>query len=218
LSIAPVEGPATETVVMPKPTDLRRVAEWTDTSVELLQELNPELRRWTTPVKATDYSLRVPMGAAARVVAQLTNVDQGDLVNLSWYTVKKGDTLLSIARKLKVNRADLADANYLSAKAKVASGQQLVIPRAPTTLLAARTEPAEVTARGKAEADVVAATATPSGPTVYRVKPGDTLSGISRQFDVSVASLKSWNNLRGNNIQVGQRLRLHPTTAVRATR
>jgi membrane-bound lytic murein transglycosylase D len=218
LSIAPVEGPASETVVMPTPTDLRRVAEWTDSSVELLQELNPELRRWTTPIRATDYSLRVPMGTAARVVAQLTDVDQADLVNLSWYTVKKGDTLLSIARKLKVNRADLADANYLSARAKVASGQQLVIPRAPTTLLAARTEPSDVTARGRAEAAVVAAASTPSAPAVYRVRAGDTLSGISRQFDVTVASIKSWNGLRGNNIQVGQRLRLHPTTAARATR
>ena len=47
---------------------------------------------------------------------------------------------------------DLADANYLSMKARVTPGQQLIIPRAPTTLLAARAdnpapEPQMATAR-----------------------------------------------------------------------
>ena len=34
------------------PVDLRRVAEWTATPVDVIQQLNPELRRWTTPVRA----------------------------------------------------------------------------------------------------------------------------------------------------------------------
>lgn len=221
LNIAPREAPASETVALPKPTDLRRVAEWTETSVEFLQELNPELRRWTTPIRANDYELRVPAGTAERIRALLTDSVESDLVNLSWYTVKKGETLLAIARKLKVNRADLAEANYLSAKARVATGQQLIIPRAPTPLLAARTETPLAPGRPDAvRASLVSSPVINSQPTTYRVKRGDTLFSISRLFDVSVASLRSWNSLRGSAIQVGQRLRLHPSaaSATRATR
>ena len=38
-------------VTVPRAIDLRRVAEWTGVSIDEIQALNPELRRWTTPVK-----------------------------------------------------------------------------------------------------------------------------------------------------------------------
>ena len=41
------------------------------------------------------------------------------LAPLNWHVVKRGETLLTIARKLKVSRADLAEANYLSTRARV---------------------------------------------------------------------------------------------------
>ncbi|MEQ1759918.1 MAG: LysM peptidoglycan-binding domain-containing protein [Vicinamibacterales bacterium] len=211
LSIVPLEAPPSETITLPKAADLRRIAEWGDTSVELLQELNPELRRWTTPVKANDYRLRVPMGTAESVLARLTESVEDDLANLSWYTVKKGETLLGIARKLRVNRADLAEANYLSAKARVNSGQQLIIPRAPATLLAVRGDgPASDKPAVQA---AVAVRSAEASPTLYRVKQGDTLYAIARLFDVSVASIRTWNSLRSTAIQVGQRLRIHPSAA-----
>ena len=40
----------------------------------------------------------------------------------------------------------------------------------------------------------------------YRVRRGDTLSKIARQYGVSVADLKQRNGLRSNTIRVGQRL------------
>jgi LysM repeat protein len=43
--------------------------------------------------------------------------------------------------------------------------------------------------------------------TIYhQVKPGETLFGISRQYGVDVKTLKGWNNLREDAIEVGQRL------------
>ncbi len=109
-----VEEPATfEKVTLPRPVDLRRVAEWTDSSIDEIQALNPELRRWTTPVRDTNYELKVPAGKADVVLARLTDAPSTDLASLKYYTVKRGDTLLLIARKLHVNKADLAEANYL---------------------------------------------------------------------------------------------------------
>ena len=44
--------PPTDTVTVTGPVDLRRVAEWAGVPVDEVQRLNPELRRWTTPVAA----------------------------------------------------------------------------------------------------------------------------------------------------------------------
>ena len=212
MEIQPVDMPKSERVTLPVAVDLRRIAEWIDTPVQVLQDLNPELRRWTTPVRAKDYELKVPEGMGDLVRAQLTLTGPEDLASLNWHTVRKGETLLTIARKLKVNRTDLAEANYLSTRARVLPGQRLIIPRAPTLLLATRTDnPAPVTE--SRSVDMVAASnvapraeRTEPAKLVYRVKRGDTLGSIARLYRTTVASLKTWNRLRGNAIQVGQRL------------
>ncbi len=56
--------PAYEKVTLTKPVDLRRIAEWTGTTIDEIQALNPELRRWTTPVRESHYELKVPAGTA----------------------------------------------------------------------------------------------------------------------------------------------------------
>lgn len=44
---------------------------------------------------------------------------------------------------------------------------------------------------------------------VYVVKKGDTLSSIARNKKVSVAQIKKWNNLRSDNIYIGQKLKIY---------
>ena len=204
----PIEVPLFETVTVAGAVDIRRVAEWAGASVQDIQDLNPELRRWTTPIRATEYELKVPMGAAEAINTRLTEQGGDDLAPLSHYTVKKNETLPSIAKKLGVSRSDLAEANYLSAKSKLETGQQLVIPRAPT-LLATRTE------TGGQAPDAVPATATRQvetddpparTTTTHRVAQGETLSLIAKLYGTTVAQIKELNNLRNNVIHVGQRL------------
>jgi len=47
-----------------------------------------------------------------------------------------------------------------------------------------------------------------AGGPVYKVKSGDTLSGISRKQGVSVAQIKKLNNLHSDNLKIGQVLKL----------
>ena len=213
MNITPWEEQEFEAVQVAKPVDIRRVAEWVDIPVQTIQELNPELRRWTTPVRATDYELKVPMGTSDIVRQRLAESDPTELATLNRHTVKKGETLASIAKRLKVSRADLAEANYLTVRSKVRPGQQLIIPRAPTLLLATRTEnPApdveattgDVVAVSNAQAPRVEKSA--QSKLIHRVKRGDTLFSIARLYRTTVASLKQWNQIRGNAIQIGQRL------------
>lgn len=44
----------------------------------------------------------------------------------------------------------------------------------------------------------------------YRVKSGDFLGKIANQYSVSVNNIKNWNNLKSNNLRIGQRLVIYP--------
>ena len=224
MNIQPLDAPSIETITMPKATDLRRVAEWIDIPVRDLQDLNPELRRWTTPVRMDDYELKVPSGAADVLRARLNNASPDDFASLNYLTVKTGETLVSIARRLNVSRTDLAEANYLKTTAKLTPGQQLVIPRAPALLLAARPDNNGPALESRTVDAVVAANVIEprsEGPasvkTVHRVKPGETLSSIARLYSTSVASLKQWNHISGSTIAPGQRLTIRQTADTDAT-
>jgi membrane-bound lytic murein transglycosylase D len=210
----PEEARPVDKVTLPRPVDLRRVAEWTDSSIDEIQSMNPELRRWTTPVRDTSYELKVPAGTADLVQARLEDAP-ADLASLKYYSVRKGDTLPLIARKLHVSKADLAEANYLPATARVAVGQKLMVPHEATVLMAARTDRPVPVAEARAtvaQSGQLARAAANSNRTkmMYQVKSGDTLASIARLFKTTVASIKTWNpRIPGDRVTAGQRLTVY---------
>jgi membrane-bound lytic murein transglycosylase D len=202
-----------EKVTIPQAIDLRRVAEWAGTTVDEIQTLNPELRRWTTPVKS-DYEMKVPKGTADRLTAKLADASPADFVTLKWYTAKNTDTLLTVGRKFAVSRADLAEANNLSVKARLHLGQSLIIPRQPATIVVARADrPAPTAVASRAVTSKAVAPESQAGQHVaaltYRVKQGDTLSTIAQLYDTTVAKIKSWNHLSSNTVKTGSRLKIY---------
>lgn len=203
---------AYDKVAVPRALDLRRLAEWTGTSIDDIRELNPELRRWTTPVRYPEYEVKVPAGTAERLAARLSNASPAEFGALNWHRVRPGETLTTIARKLAVNRVDLAQANHLAVKSRLRPGQDLIIPRPPATQLAARTDrstPATVASRaitGSAAFATAGRATPPSRPVVYQVRRGDTLSSIARLFDTTVERLRDLNGLSSTLIVVGERL------------
>jgi membrane-bound lytic murein transglycosylase D len=120
-----------------------------------------------------------------------------------WHTVKRGDTLTSLARKFRVSKTELAEANQLGVRTRLTPGDSLMIPRAPGPLVSARN------LRGS-ERVGVSSRASTAGPddagSVYVVRKGDTLYSIARRFGLSVDALKAANNLRANHIVPGARL------------
>jgi len=208
------EPPSFDTVTLPRPVDLRRVAEWAGTTIDEIQSLNPELRRWTTPLKDAQYELKVPSGTAAKIEARLSDAPVADLASLKWYTVKRGDTLPLIARKLHVSKTDLADANYLRVTARVNAGEKLMVPHEATALMAARTDRAVPAAEARStvgESGQLAVNANSNRiKTVYEVKRGDTFASIARLFRTSVASIKTWNpRLPDSRLVAGAKLTVY---------
>ncbi len=205
-----------ETVKVVGALDLRRVAEWTGTPVDEIERLNPELRRWTTPVRGATYELKVPVGTATGLQQRIDAAPEADRVALNWHTVRPGETLVTISRKLRVSRSDLAEANYLTVKSRVHTGEKLIIPRPPAALMASQPDRPTPTVESRPpveRASIVSTAPTTDEPDVvrrvYRVRRGDTLASIARTFAINVSSIKQWNRLRTNVINAGQRLTLY---------
>lgn len=107
----------------------------------------------------------------------------------STYTVKKGDSLASIARAHQTSTSKLQKLNDMSGQL-IYVGQKLKV-----TSTASKT----VTQAKKA---------TTTNDSSYTVKSGDSLSLIASRTGMNVASLKSLNNLSNDTIFVGQKLKL----------
>jgi membrane-bound lytic murein transglycosylase D len=56
-----------------------------------------------------------------------------------------------------------------------------------------------------------------SDRTVHTVKKGETLAAIAKKYQVSVSSLKQWNNLKKETLKVGQKLTIYTSGGPMAT-
>ncbi len=115
------------------------------------------------------------------------------------YVVKGGDTLERIASKFQVSVNQLKSWNNLSSS-RIFIGQRLVVYAEARSLQIAKGPEAASRAQNS-----------PPVPGVVKhiVRPGDTLWGIARQYNVHETDLRKWNGLRRNRIIVGQELIVH---------
>jgi membrane-bound lytic murein transglycosylase D len=185
-----------ETVVVPDALALETIAEWAQVPVEELRELNPALRRGVTPFKSS-YDLKVPVGVAATVQARLAT--HTEFLPYRFHVVKPGETLATIARKYGVTTKQLRDMNELRTS-RVRARQEIRIP------LATRPTSASAAVVASAAAKPSPAPSGGSASQLYRVRSGDTLYSIARQFDTTVDVLKRLNRLSSDRIKIGDRL------------
>jgi membrane-bound lytic murein transglycosylase D len=117
------------------------------------------------------------------------------------YTVAKGDTFSSIAKKFGVTVKQVEEANPTVQPTKMQIGQKLQIP-APAS-----------GAPGAAAAAVAPAAESSAGEKTYTVKSGDTLTKIAGEFGTTVKAIRSENGLTTDKIVVGQKLKIPAKTA-----
>lgn len=110
------------------------------------------------------------------------------------YTVESGDTLSGIAARIGVDLSTILQANNLSLSSSIFPGQTIKLSDSS----------ASTVETAAADSSEVSNSATGS----YKVKTGDTLSGIAAKYDVSVATLQNTNRLNGDDIVAGQSLQL----------
>jgi len=124
------------------------------------------------------------------------------------YTVRRGDTLSTIARRHHVRMSELVALNGLKSRNRIRVGQKLRLPsnagatRSSTRKAAYKPAPSRTAARSTPPAELPA-----SG--YYKVRRGDNLTRIAEKFGLTMTELVSMNRLKSRNrIAIGQRLRV----------
>jgi LysM repeat protein len=108
------------------------------------------------------------------------------------YSVESGDTLSRIARKNNTSVNELVSLNNIADPNFIKIGQKLILPQQQI-----QSKPADLPTEEK------------ENKNVYRVKSGDTLGKIAKQYGTSVNTLTSINNIKDPNlIIVNQELQL----------
>ncbi|MDH5298241.1 MAG: transglycosylase SLT domain-containing protein, partial [Desulfobulbaceae bacterium] len=173
---------AYDTVIVKRQTPLKAVALAYSGDLDQLRELNPHLRKGITPPYRPTYTVRVPVGQHAVVARNLPRVKSFVSTSYKIHRAAKRETLASISKRYGLSVATLAKANRLKKKSKVRAGTRLRIPEQNITYkLMSETELASYKSRK---------------PVMHTVKRGETLSHIADRYNVSVAQLISWNNLK----------------------
>jgi len=180
-------------VTVTTPTDLRLVAELIDRPVKELEKLNPSLLSWATPMNQKQFVINLPHGTKNLFEERIAEVPPSKRVWWRALKVKRGETLAAIARKYRITRVALLDANHLSPGENPEIGEYLIIP------LPRGRQP--FYRRGLYYR--------------YRIRRGDTLGAIAERFHVSVVSLRRWNHLRSTVIVAGRTLQVFGRVAVR---
>jgi len=170
------------------------IAKRFDVSLARLEEHNQFQLKRGKLVRA--QTILVPV--RGRGVAAAQSDAAATTASASRHQVERGDTLFGVARRYSLSVAQLTQANP-GLDGGLKAGQTLRLPlneqaaRQPEAVRHVAFNPLP----GK-----------PAGPVHYTVKRGDSLHAIAQRFDVSLADLKTWNPVFGNDsvIRAGQQI------------
>jgi len=222
-------------VLVKKRVHLQTISKTTGISYQDLRKLNPELRRNIIPSQKGGYPLKVPMGTRSLVEKhhdQLKLWKPAPPTRTQWYRVQEGDSLSVVAKRFGMSVRKLKELNTRSSNL-IRVGERLRVrpPEPPLDLnatwysvrygdslsvIASRFGISLGTLKQLNDLSgnlihvgdrlQVKETPTRNKTQWYRVREGDSLWSIAKQFRVSVTDLKMLNNLSSSVIHVGRLL------------
>lgn len=161
--------------------NLLRIAKSSGASVSELRRMNQIEGDLIHP----GQTLRIPATATLNSPSLAEPSRSGNLQALALpleYTVRSGDSLWSIARRLGISMQSLSQTNHLSVDSVLQPGQRLKLPSDNNSL---------------------------TQKIRYEIQRGDSLALISRRFRVAIQDLRRWNDLNGDTIRAGDTLTLY---------
>ncbi|MBQ3709742.1 MAG: LysM peptidoglycan-binding domain-containing protein [Bacteroidales bacterium] len=199
----------TDTVYVRDVLSFRQLHETIGVPMQDLKTFNPQYLKEIIPATdSTPYVLRMPspyvlqfIDKEKEIYAYKTQeeIDKEQVIkevakvsDRTVHTVKKGETLASIAKKYHVSVSNLKQWNNLK-KDTLKVGQKLTIY---TTGGPMATSSTNSKAKGS------------KSPQYYVVKAGDTLASIAKKHNTTVDKLKKLNNLKSDKIKVKQKIRV----------
>ncbi len=113
-------------VSIKKPLRLQTIADLANTTVEAIRELNPALLRNSTPPSENGFMLRVPAGRGETFFQAYELLPDSATVKVITHKVRKGETLVAIAKKYRQPVSQVMELNNLKSR-RVQVGQELII-------------------------------------------------------------------------------------------
>ncbi|WP_444935529.1 LysM peptidoglycan-binding domain-containing protein [Microbulbifer sp. JMSA004] len=177
--------------------DLAQAAELAEIEIEELYLLNPGYNRWATDPNG-NHQLLIPIETQEKFENALAQLPKEERVSWQRYTIARGDTLSTIARRYQTTVGAIRETNKLRNN-NIRAGKTLLIPSASgpagqyAYALDQRVKRKQSSGKGQ--------------KVNYTVRPGDSLWGISRKLDVTVKQLASWNSMApGDTLRPGRTL------------
>lgn len=175
---------------------LNKIAEAMGADVNIMKNLNPEIRRWITPTGGEDYVLRLPEGTKEKFLAVKDDIPEAGVKEFARHRVRYGETLSTIARKYRVSVSSIARANNIRNWHRIKNGQTLIIPVAGSSSYASSSSSRSRTSEVPGHVSLN-----------YLVRRGDTLGEIAEVYNTRASNIRRWNGLRyGEYIYPGQNL------------
>lgn len=178
---------------VPSSTGLGLVAQASDTSVEYLRYLNPELRTNMTPPEP--YVIRVPAGRANKVLAVMKRVPGGRGSNVELTTAVAGESIQNVSNRTGISVEQLQAVNG----GAIPKDGKIVVP----------TNNVKRTALVRPSTSTTTA---PAGKGIQLVKAvnGDTVAKIAARFGVPAIEVAKFNGLSSvsNPLPVGREIRI----------
>ncbi len=201
----PVKNPLRyEKVKVGSPVDLRKVAEYTGTSLSELKRLNPALLRGITPPDS-EYELKLPLGTKEKFLSAYRRLPPNKMLTYYAYKVKEGDSLWEICYRFGANLREVRELNRIYNPTRLRPGRILIIP-CPKGKVALKniTSPASAKSQPTSLKNKI--------KVLYKVKSGDTIWEIARSAGVSIADIRRWNKVK-RSIRAGDELVLYLTSS-----
>ncbi|MCD2450800.1 LysM peptidoglycan-binding domain-containing protein [Methylicorpusculum oleiharenae] len=159
-------------------------------------------------------SANVSQTAAASNQKLITTIPAKQVI----HTVTKGQTFWRISQEFSVSANDLAKWNNLKPGAHIKAGQKLVIKNpgkseankttASTQLVTKLSAAKPSSSKVKILASAKSVLKPVNKQVQYKIKPGDSLSQISKKFNVPVSDLVKWNPSNAKNLKAGKELKV----------
>jgi len=194
---------AYDVVQVSNATSLQLVAESTDTSVDYIRSLNPELRRDTTP-KGEAYNVRVPGGKGKQFYALLKRIPAERRDSARVISVVPGEDLQQVANRTGVSLAQL---QAMNGGVDLKTTSKLVVPSSSIRLASwKRAKP------GTTES-------VSTGLTKVRARKGDTIARIAAARNLDANEVARLNGVTADiELRAGQEVKLPATAAAAPSR
>lgn len=188
------------TIEKTRPIDLKLAAQFAGMSVEEFVALNPAHNR---PVIAASKNnqIKLPADRKQAFLDAVARHEEAKKVFASWqpYTLKKGESLDSVAGNAGVSAAEIRRANGLKEQQRIVAGTRIIAPQ-QTVDDEMRVEEF-VAPRIYEQIDK---------PAVYHtVGNQESIGAISQRYGISAATLAAWNGIK-QGVRRGMKLLVQP--------